>query len=318
MNNVQVFHNQEFGDLEVLIIDGKEYFPATECARILGYAKPHGAISKHCAHSLKRGGVSFTENQYGARTEQTVVKNYIPEGDLYRLIVRSKLPSAEKFEKWVFDEVLPSIRKHGAYIEPEKLAEIMSDPDSWIKMLTTIRDERAAKEQLQLEVEKNAPKVLFADAVSGGDGTVSVADLAKILKVNGMEVGQNRLYEILRQKGFLIKQHGTGYNTPTQKSISLGLFRIKESVVNLSDGQTLINKTARVTGKGQRYFVDMFLNEQKEKDDAKSSVVMVDSSGHSSEWRDSENFPPYITMDDLIEADKLMAERTSKGKVYHA
>lgn len=183
----------------------------------------------------------------------------VSESGLYNVILRSDKPDAKRFKRWVTHEVLPSIRRHGAYLTPAKLEEMMNDPDAWIKMLTALKDERAAKERLQLEAAKNEPKVIFADAVSVSDGTILIGELAKILKGNGIEIGQNRLFEKLRQDGYLIKRQGTDYNAPTQRAMELGLFRVKETAITHSDGHVTISKTTKVTGKGQQYFINLFL-----------------------------------------------------------
>jgi anti-repressor protein len=163
------------------------------------------------------------------------------------------------FRRWVTHEVLPTIRKHGAYVTPAKLEEMMNDPDAWIKVLTALKDERTAKERLQIQAEADKPKVVFADAVSVSDGTILIGELAKILKGNGVEIGQNRLFEKLRQDGYLIKRQGTDYNAPTQRAMELGLFRVKETAITHSDGHVTISKTTKVTGKGQQYFINLFL-----------------------------------------------------------
>ena len=183
----------------------------------------------------------------------------VTESGLYSVILRSDKPDAKKFKRWVTHEVLPSIRRHGAYVTPGKLEEMMNDPDAWIKVLTALKDERAAKEHLQLEAAKNEPKVIFADAVSVSDGTILIGELAKILKGNGIEIGQNRLFEKLRQDGYLIKRQGTDYNAPTQRAMELGLFKVKETAITHSDGHVTISKTTKVTGKGQQYFINLFL-----------------------------------------------------------
>ena len=191
----------------------------------------------------------------GGRQEMIAVT----ESGLYSIILLSRKPEAKKFKRWVTHEVLPTIRKHGAYVTPAKLEELMNDPDSWIKVLTALKEERAAKERLQLEATENKPKVIFADAVSVSEGTILIGELAKILKGNGIEIGQNRLFEKLRQDGYLIKRKGTDYNAPTQRAMELGLFRVKETAITHSDGHVTISKTTKVTGKGQQYFINLFL-----------------------------------------------------------
>lgn len=183
----------------------------------------------------------------------------VNESGLYNVILRSDKPEAKKFKHWVTHEVLPSIRRHGAYITPAKLEEIMNDPDAWIKVLTALKEERAAKERLQIQAEADKPKVVFADAVSVSDGAILIGELAKILKGNGVEIGQNRLFEKLRQDGYLIKRQGTDYNAPTQRAMELGLFKVKETAITHSDGHVTISKTTKVTGKGQQYFINLFL-----------------------------------------------------------
>lgn len=194
----------------------------------------------------------------GGRQDLTVIS----ESGLYSTILLSRKPEAKKFKRWVTHEVLPSIRKHGAYITPAKLEEIMNDPDAWIKVLTALKDERVAKERLQLEAAKNEPKVIFADAVSVSKGTILIGELAKTLKGNGVEIGQNRLFEKLRRDGYLIKRKGTDYNAPTQMAMELGLFKVKETAITHSDGHVTISKTTKVTGKGQQYFINRFLGER--------------------------------------------------------
>jgi anti-repressor protein len=168
------------------------------------------------------------------------------------------------FKRWVTHEVLPQIRKHGAYVTSSKIDEILNAPEAWIKLLTTVKEERIAKERLQIQIEHDRPKIIFADAVSVAETDILIGELAKILKGNGIEIGPNRLFERLRQDGFLIRRKGTDYNTPTQKSMELGLFRIIETAITHSDGHITISKTAKVTGKGQQYFVNLFLNSDKQ------------------------------------------------------
>jgi anti-repressor protein len=186
----------------------------------------------------------------------------VSESGLYNVILRSDKPEAKRFKRWVTHEVLPAIRRHGAYVTPAKLEELMNDPDAWIKVLTALKEERAAKERLQLEAIENKPKVIFADAVSVSEGTILIGELAKILKGNGIEIGQNRLFERLRQDGYLIKRKGTDYNAPTQRAMELGLFKVKETAITHSDGHVTISKTTKVTGKGQQYFINLFLGER--------------------------------------------------------
>ena len=188
---------------------------------------------------------------------------FISEGDVYRLIAKSKLPSAEKFEHWVFDEVLPSIRKNGGYIANQ---ENLSDDELLERALIVAqrkieeRNKEIAQQKEQIAIMQ--PKAIFADAVSSSSNSILIRDMAKLLKQNGVDIGEKRLFEYLRNNGYLIKRPGADYNSPTQKSMKLGLFEIKETVVAHTN-DTRIHKTSKITGKGQRYFIDKFLNIDK-------------------------------------------------------
>ena len=179
LNQSQIFESKEFGKFEVLTIDGKPYFPAKECAEILGYVKTRNAISRHCPHALKRGGVSQTTNQHGVTTNQTVEKVYIPEGDLYRLIIRSKLPEAIRFEAFVCDEILPSIRKYGGYITGETLEQLLADPDLAMKYFAMLKAERDKNAELLGKVEQLAPKARYHDIILQCENAVQASIIAK-------------------------------------------------------------------------------------------------------------------------------------------
>lgn len=207
--NLQVFQNSEFGQLSVLIIDGKEHFPASDCAIALGYANPRDAILRHC-----RGVVKHDITDTLGRTQEV---NFIPEGDLYRLIVKSHLPAAERFETWVFDEVLPSIRTHGGYLTPDKLEEALLNPDTLIRLATDLKAERQRRQALERQAEMDKPKTIFADAVTASSTSILIGDLAKLVKQNGYNIGQKRLFEYMRENGYLIKA-GNSKNMPTQKA----------------------------------------------------------------------------------------------------
>ena len=183
----------------------------------------------------------------------------VNESGLYKVIFRSDKPEAKKFMHWVTHEVLPSIRKHGAYITTDKMEELMNDPDTWVKLIRTLQQERREKAELQNQIEKNKPKVIFSDAVCASDCNILVGEMAKILKGNGIDIGQNRLFERLRNEGFLVRRKGSDKNLPTQKSMNLGLFRVTENAITHSDGHVTIIKTAKITGKGQVYFTKYFL-----------------------------------------------------------
>ena len=253
MNKLQIFNNPEFGEVRTVEIESKVYFAGSDVARALGYDQPHKAVERHCRYGMKH------TVPHPQSADKTIEMNFIPEGDVYRLATHSKLPGAERFESWVFDEVVPSVAKHGAYMTPETLAAVLQDPDTIIQLATNLKAEQEKNRQLSAAIEEQVPKVLFADAVSVSKSSILIGELAKILKQNGIEIGQNRLFEWLRQKGYLISRKGADYNRPTQRSMDLGLFSIKETVITHADGHTSINITTKVTGKGQIYFVNKFL-----------------------------------------------------------
>lgn len=249
MNNLQVFNNAEFGQVRTLVEDGKILFCANDVAKALGYKIPKDAVKQHC-----RGAVKHLLTDSLGREQET---NIIPEGDVYRLIIRSKLPSAEKFEHWIFDEVLPTINKHGGYLTPDKIEEVLLNPDTIIKLATDLKAEREKRINAEKQIETDKPKVLFADAVATAKTSILIGELAKLIKQNGYDIGQKRLFNFLREKGYLIKRKGIDYNMPTQKSMNLGLFEIKERTINHTDHVEIV-KTTKVTGKGQIYFINLF------------------------------------------------------------
>lgn len=239
MNELQIFKNEEFGSVRTIDIDGRPYFSAVDIATALGYANPRKAIIDHCKGVTKRDILT----QGG---QQSV--NFIPEGDIYRLIIRSHLPSAEKFERWVFDEVLPQIRQTGGYQLPRTYAEA----------LRQLADKAEQNEKLNQRIEQMRPKEIFADAVATSRTSILIGELAKLISQNGYSIGQNRLFTWLRENGYLIKS-GTSFNMPMQRYVEQGLFEVKESNVQNPDGSVRITKTTKVTGKGQQYFINKFL-----------------------------------------------------------
>jgi len=253
MNEMQVF-SYEGNQIRTARQGDETFWVLKDVCDVLGLSDTNKVTERLDADDLTR--IKLVS---GGQTREMYAIN---ESGLYDVILRSDKPEARKFKRWVTHEVLPSIRKHGAYMTPAKLEELMNDPDAWITVLTALKDERAAKEQLMLQAIADKPKVVFADAVSVSEGTILIGELAKILKGNGIEIGQNRLFERLRQDGFLIKRKGTDYNAPTQRAMELGLFRVKETAITHSDGHVTISKTTKVTGKGQQYFINLFLGER--------------------------------------------------------
>lgn len=186
----------------------------------------------------------------------------INEDGLYDVILDSRKPQAKRFRKWVTSEVLPSIRKHGGYLTPEKVEEALLNPDTLIRLATDLKEERQKRIDAERMVETQKPKVLFADAVSTSDTSILIGQLAKLITQNGHNIGQNRLFEWMRRNGYLGKS-GQHYNEPTQYAMERGWFEVKERTVNNPDGSVRITRTTKVTGKGQVYFINKFLDQQE-------------------------------------------------------
>lgn len=251
MNEIQEFYFN--GDaVRTLLRANEPYFVGKDVAEILGYSNPRDALSKHVDSDDK--GVAKCDTLGG--TQQTTIIN---ESGLYSLILSSKLPKAKEFKHWVTSEVLPTIRKHGAYMTDAKAAAIVTDKGSLADLLQQAAEQLKRKD---IQIEQMKPKALFADAVSTSDTPILVGELAKILHQNGVSMGQNRMFRWLRDNGYLISKKGTSYNMPTQRAMELGLFKIKENAITHSDGHVTITKTPKVTGKGQVYFVNKFVGEE--------------------------------------------------------
>ena len=247
MNEMKVFNNAEFGKIRTLNRDGEPWFVGKDVATALGYKDSVNALKSHVSEEDKGGWRIAT--QYGER--EAVIIN---ESGLYSLILSSKLESAKRFKRWVTAEVLPSIRKSGGYIAGQ---DEMSDTELLAKALLVAQRQI---EQRNAQIAEMQPKALFADAVAASHTSILIGELAKILKQNGVDIGQNRLFETLRQQGYLIRRNGTDYNSPTQRAMELGLFEVKESTVGNPDGSVRVTRTTKVTGKGQQYFINKFLS----------------------------------------------------------
>lgn len=252
MNELKIFENTEFGKVRATEINGEAWLVGKDVAEILGYSDTNKAVAMHVDEEDKLN--DKTASSLGQRGGWL-----INESGLYSLIISSKLPQAKKFKRWVTAEVLPSIRKHGAYMTPQKIEEALLNPDTIIKLATDLKAEREERMKLQRETEELKPKALFADAVSASKTSILIGDLAKLIKQNGHDIGQRRLFQWMRDKGYLIKQQGASWNMPTQKSMDMGLFEIKETTITHSDGHISISKTVKVSGKGQVYFVNKFI-----------------------------------------------------------
>ena len=250
MNELKVFNNNEFGDVRVVEVDSEPWFCLLDVCRILGITN-----HKDVKNRLSEKGVDTIDTLTKGGKQALL---YINESNLYKTIFQSKKPEAEKFTDWVTNEVLPSIRKHGAYMTDSTLEEALTSPDFLIRLATELKNEKEARKELETKVAEDKPKVLFADAVSASSTSILIGDLAKILKQNGYDTGQKRLFEILRNEGYLIK-HGSSRNMPTQKAMEMGLFEVKETTINNPDGSIRITKTTKCSGTGQQYFINYFL-----------------------------------------------------------
>lgn len=270
-NQLQLF-NFKGNQVRTVTINDEPYFVGKDVAEILGYKDLNRAINQHVdsddrkALSRKDSGDSYaTLWSLNDWTNKVV----ITESGVYSLIFSSELPQAKEFKRWVTSDVLPTIRKHGAYMTPAKIEEALTDPDTIIKLATQLKQEREGRLLAEHQNIINRPKVLFADAVSVSDTPILIGELAKILKQNGVEtlevdgktlaMGPNNLFKWMRANNYLISRKGTDYNSPTARAMNMGLFRIKESTHVSGDGVVKITKTPKVTGKGQQYFINKFL-----------------------------------------------------------
>jgi anti-repressor protein len=259
MNDLQLFQKDNF-KVRVIEKGGEPWFVAKDVCDTLKHSNSRMAVER--LDSDERG-VSKVYTPGGVQ-DMTVVN----ESGLYSLVLTSNLPEAKQFKRWITHEVIPSIRKHGAYLTPSKIEEVLLNPDTIIRLATDLKTEREARMQLEEEatrqktlIEEQKPKVLFADAVTTSKSSVLIGELAKILKQNGIEIGQNRLFQWLRDEEYLCKC-GENYNLPTQYSMELELMEIKKTTINNPDGSSRITRTPKITGKGQVYFVNKFLEEK--------------------------------------------------------
>ena len=251
MNEIQIFKNDSFGAVRTVEVSGTPYFVGKDVAEILGYADPQKAMKMHIddEDKLTRQIVVSGQNR-----NVTIIN----ESGLYSLILSSKLPKAKEFKHWVTSEILPTIRKHGAYMTEKTLEKALTSPDFLIQLATQLKEEQAQRKALEQRVEADRPKVLFAEAVETSQTSILVGDLAKLIKQNGVDIGQKRLFAWLRDNGYLIKS-GSSTNMPTQRSMDMKLFEVKERSISNPDGSVRVTKTTKVTGKGQTYFINIFL-----------------------------------------------------------
>lgn len=256
MNKLQIFKNEEFGEIRTIEVNNQPWFVGKDVADILGYRNGSRDINNHVEEEDR---LKYQIGTAGQLREQTLIN----ESGLYSLILSSKLPKAKEFKRWVTSDVLPTIRKTGGYING---SEAMSDSEIMAKALLvaqkTIEANKEKINQLMSDNERMKPKALFADAVANSDGTILIGELAKLIKQNGYDIGQKRLFAWMRENGYLIKQKGSSYNMPTQRAMEMGLFKIKESSIIQPDGAVRLTRTVKATGKGQQYFINKFLGEQ--------------------------------------------------------
>ena len=251
MNQLSKVFDYQDKQVRTVTQGGEPWFVAKDVCEILEISKHRDAISR--LPEFMRGSVVV--DTLGGKQEMTAVS----EAGVYKLVFTSRKAEAERFTDWIATDVIPSIRKHGVYAKDE----LLDNPDLFITALQELKKEREQRKQLETKVEQDKPKVLFADAVTASNTTILVGELAKLLKQNNIDVGQNRLFAWLRENGYLIRRNGTDYNMPTQYSMELGLFSVKETSITHSDGHITVSKTAKVTGKGQEYFINKFLNQEK-------------------------------------------------------
>lgn len=246
MNKVKIFNSEEFGDVRTVTINGDPWFVGKDVAAALGFTNPRDAISTHVFDEDK--GVESIDT-LGGKQKMTVIN----ESGLYALVFGSRLKSAQRFKHWVTSEVLPAIRKTGSYQAPQG-KELLA--------LAVLEAQKTIEEQSKA-IERMKPKVIFANAVETSHTSILIGDLAKLLKQNGVETGQKRLFDWMREKGYLIKRKGSDWNMPTQKYVANGFFQIKETVISNPDGSVRMTKTTKVTGKGQQYFLNKYLKNKE-------------------------------------------------------
>ena len=252
MNNLQIFESNEFGAVRTVTIDGEPWFNGADITDALGYKNSRDAICKHVAREDSR---LFLKSQIATLEDfPNRGLTFVNESGLYALIFGSKLESARQFKHWVTAEVLPAIRKIGSYQQ--------TAPQGKELLALAVLEAHKTIEEQSKTIERMKPKEIFADAVSTSHTSILIGDLAKLLRQNGVDIGQKRLFEYLRNHGYLIKRKGSDWNMPTQKSMDMGLFEIKESTHIDGNGCNIVTRTPKATGKAQVYFVNKFLNSE--------------------------------------------------------
>lgn len=254
MNEIQIFHSAQFGQVRTVIKDDQPWFVASDVCKALELDKTWNALQRLDAD--EKGTTSISTP--GGKQDMSIIN----EPGLYALVLGSRKPEAHAFKRWITHEVLPDIRKRGMYATGGFVEKAINDPDSMIRMLHEYKAEKERREALEYQMLLDAPKVLFAESVEGSRQNILIGELAKLLKQNGVNVGQNRLFERLRKEGYLCSAPGM-YNIPTQRAMEMKLFEIKERTVLNPDGSNRLTRTPMVTGKGQIYFINHFLKKEE-------------------------------------------------------
>lgn len=253
MNDLKVFQSEQFGSVRTIEQNGEPWFVAADVCRALEHSNVTMALDRLDDDEKAKFNLGLRGGDTGC----------VNEPGLYSLVLGSRKPEAKAFKRWITHEVIPAIRKHGAYATDEMVERMLGDPDVMIKTLTALKEERAKNRQLTAKVEEDKPKVLFAESVSTAKTSILIGELAKLINQNGVDMGQQRLFKWMRDNGFLMKS-GASYNLPTQRSMEMGLFEIKETTINNPDGSVRLTRTPKVSGKGQVYFVNRFLKKEGE------------------------------------------------------
>lgn len=247
MNELQIFKNNQFGNVRIVMKEQEPWFVAKDICNCLEINNSRQALIR--LDDDEKSSVILNDGTPG-NPEKSIVNEY----GLYSLVLSSRKPEAKEFKRWITHDVIPQIRKTGQYV-----ADI---PRTLPDALRAYANEVEEHNKTKALIEEQKPKVLFADSVAASHTSILVGDLAKLLHQNGVkDMGQKRLFNWLRENSYLIKRKGSDYNSPTQKAMEMGLFQIKETVVSHADGHTSVNKTTKVTGKGQQYFINKFLGE---------------------------------------------------------
>lgn len=250
---MKIFENEEFGAIRTVEIDGDVWFVAKDISDKLGYAETSNMMKR-----IDRE--DFISSKLEGMNMRSILIN---ESGLYSAILGSKLESAKRFKRWVTSEVLPTIRKHGAYMTDITIEKMVENPDLLIELATKLKQEKEERKRLEKQVEEERPHAILGRAITTAKTSILIGDLAKILNQNGVNIGAKRLFEWMRNNGYLIKRKGTDWNMPTQRSMDLELFEVKESVHIDGNGCNKITRTTKVTGKGQAYFVNRFLSKKE-------------------------------------------------------